>query len=141
MRFRIVVAVFLLLAAGVIHAHRSVQEVPSELFVPEFVLASSESLSLTVEQAADVEALAGRLSDELQSIHERAAKESAVLLRLFETETVDETAALSVIDRLLDLERQAKRLRLQQVIRVKNLLSAEQQARLIELRFPEVGDE
>lgn len=134
MRQRVIVAGLLLSAAGALHAHRSAQEVPSALFVPDLVLASSEALSLSSHQAASVASLAEGLADGLEAIHALVAAESAELLDLFEAVTVDEAAATRSIDRLLDLERQANRLRLLQVISVKNLLTAEQQAQLAEIR-------
>ena len=47
---------------------------------------------------------------------------------------VDEEAALEHLDRILAVERQLKRAQIALLVRIKNLLSADQQRHLAELR-------
>jgi len=50
---------------------------------------------------------------------------------------VDETAVLAQVDKVLALERQVKRTQILLLVRIKNLLTEPQQAKLAELRARE----
>ena len=60
--------------------------------------------------------------------------ESQKLVHLLQTRPVDETAVMAQVDKVLGLEREIKRTQIQLVVRIKNLLTEAQQAKLSELR-------
>jgi len=61
-------------------------------------------------------------------------EETAKLLKLLDGRTVEEARALEQADRVMGLEREIKRTHLGLLIRIKNMLTPEQQARLSEIR-------
>jgi Spy/CpxP family protein refolding chaperone len=64
----------------------------------------------------------------------KMSTQSEQLERLLEAPTVNEAAVLAQIDRVLAAEREIKRAQVGLLIRIKNSLSPQQQARLDELR-------
>jgi Spy/CpxP family protein refolding chaperone len=60
--------------------------------------------------------------------------EQQKLVQLLKAQPVDEAAALSQVDRLLNQEHEVKKAQLSLLIRIKNVLSVSQQAKLNELR-------
>jgi Spy/CpxP family protein refolding chaperone len=60
--------------------------------------------------------------------------EQQKLVQLLKAQPVDEAAALVQVDRLLNQEHEVKKAQLSLLIRIKNLLSSSQQAKLNELR-------
>jgi len=60
--------------------------------------------------------------------------EQQKLVQLLKAQPIDEAAALSQVDRLLNQEHEVKKAQLSLLIRIKNLLSSAQQAKLNELR-------
>jgi Spy/CpxP family protein refolding chaperone len=63
--------------------------------------------------------------------------ESQKLVHLLQAKPVDETAVLAQVDKVLALERQVKRTQILLLVRIKNLLTEAQQAKLAELRARE----
>lgn len=64
----------------------------------------------------------------------KLSAEGEKLARLIQGATVDETQVLEQVDRILSLEREMKRAQMGLMIRIKNTLTAAQQAKLRELR-------
>ena len=54
--------------------------------------------------------------------------------RLLQGTQVDEAAVLDEVDRILNLEREIKKAQISLMVRIKNTLTAQQQAKLAELR-------
>ncbi|HEX9382585.1 MAG TPA: hypothetical protein VF908_04245, partial [Gemmatimonadaceae bacterium] len=54
--------------------------------------------------------------------------------RLLQSAQVDETQVLEEVDRILALEREMKRTQISLMVRIKNTLTAGQQAKLAEIR-------
>jgi len=61
-------------------------------------------------------------------------EESQKLARLLQARPVDEPAVLAQADKVMGLEREVKRTQLSLLVRIKNLLTDTQQARLTQLR-------
>ena len=99
-------------------------------FPPELVLIAHDEIVLTPEQLEAVGACLQKtqgLSDELRV---RLERETAALAALTKQEPAEEPALIAQLDRVLDLEREVKHLRIGQGVVVKNLLTPEQQAKL-----------
>jgi len=99
-------------------------------FSPELVLLARDRIALTAEQH---QALRDRLEktrlrgDELRA---RLERETTALSPLARQLHVDEVAIGAQLDKVLDLEREAKHLHLGLLAAIKNLLTPEQQAQL-----------
>jgi hypothetical protein len=94
------------------------------------VLIAHDEIVLTPEQLEAVGACLQKtqgLSDELRV---RLERETAALAALTKQEPAEEPALIAQLDRVLDLEREVKHLRVGQGVVVKNLLTPEQQAKL-----------
>lgn len=99
-------------------------------FSPDLVMLARDRIALTVEQDRT---LRDRLEktrvrdDELRAGLER---ETTALAALVKQQRVDEAALSAQLDKVLDLEREAKHLHLGLLAAIKNLLTPEQQTQL-----------
>jgi Spy/CpxP family protein refolding chaperone len=104
------------------------------LFPPEFVLQNQDSLALTDEQVAaikkEVDATHAQVDPAHQSLRALAEQLHALLAKT----QVDEAAALALASQTMDLEKTIKTAHMGMMIRVKNLLTAEQQDKLQKMR-------
>jgi Spy/CpxP family protein refolding chaperone len=64
----------------------------------------------------------------------KLSAEAEKMGRLLQPAQVDETQVLEEVDRILALEREMKRTQIGLMVRIKNTLTAAQQAKLIEIR-------
>lgn len=107
------------------------------LFPPELVMQHQARLALTREQREAVTTAIKELQSGVVDLQWRMQEETQRLAELLKGAAVDATAALAQVDRVLEVEREVKRAHLGMMIKIKNTLTAEQQARLRELRGPE----
>jgi len=103
------------------------------IFPPDLVLMVQDQISLTSEQLEAVRACVGKSQQRSDELRVKLEHETAALAALTKQERVDEAPLLAQLDKVLDLEREIKHLRVGQAVVVKNLLTPEQQARLREI--------
>ncbi|MBI3982874.1 MAG: periplasmic heavy metal sensor [Gemmatimonadetes bacterium] len=104
------------------------------LFPPELVMQHQARLGLTREQRDAITGAIKHLQNAVLDLQWRMQEETQRMSELVAGPAVDATAALAQVDRVLEVEREVKRTHLEALIKIKNVLSAEQQARLRELR-------
>jgi Spy/CpxP family protein refolding chaperone len=104
------------------------------LFPPELILSNQEALGLTDDQIAAMKKLLNETHAKTLDIHVDLQRATERLNRAVEPAKVDEAAALAAADQAMALEAQVKRAHLALMIRIKNLLTDEQQAKAAELR-------
>jgi Spy/CpxP family protein refolding chaperone len=104
-----------------------------QLFVPTVVMRNQTEIGLTDAQR-------DAITREMNATHERTLalrwqleSKSAALEKVLATDTIDEQAAMAQAGELMRLEEQMKRNHLELLIRVKNVLTPEQQAALRKL--------
>ncbi len=100
---------------------------------PELVLLSRDRIALTPEQREALHAHVEKtkpVSDELRA---KLEAETAALAALAKQDRVDEAAIGVQLDKVLDVEREAKHLHVGLLLAIKNLLTPEQQAKLREI--------
>lgn len=134
-RFLIVMSI-LLCATGLLAADRDRNDRPFQqsVFPPELVMANQRKIGLTPEQRlAFLEEMRQTQSD-LLPIQLEMSEASADLILLLEGARVDEEAALAAARRVIELEQGVKTRHMVLLIRIKNLLSVEQQRMLREIR-------
>lgn len=113
--------------------HGDVQ-LENNLFPPELVMAHQKAIELSSEQKSYLRQeirnaqtrftdLQWELQDAMESLHS-----------FLEQERVPEQQVLAQLEKVLDLERQIKRTQMTLMVRIKNHLTPEQQARLRQLR-------
>ena len=105
------------------------------MFPPDFILGHARQLGLTDEQKrymrgevqktmASFTELQWKLQDETETLHET-----------LKTTSVNEQQALAQLNKVLDIEREIKRLHIGLGVRLKNRLTPEQQSQLQEMRM------
>ncbi|HEX4900812.1 MAG TPA: hypothetical protein VFV61_09785 [Pyrinomonadaceae bacterium] len=105
------------------------------MFPPDLILGHSREIMLTAEQKSfmrgEVQKTTSRFTELQWALHD--AMED--LHQALESSSVNDQQALTLLDKVLDIEREIKRLHFGMGIRLKNKLTPEQQAKLQSLRM------
>jgi Spy/CpxP family protein refolding chaperone len=104
------------------------------LFPPELVMGNQEALALTDAQRTTIRDEIRRVQTEFIDRQWKISEEGEKLARLLQAPNVDEKNVLMQVDRILDFEREIKRLQVGLLVRIRNTLTAQQRTRLNELR-------
>ncbi len=102
-------------------------------FPPDLVMLAGDRIGLTQEQREKLQRAVEQVQPRSDELRQRLERESAALTALAKKERVDEEALIAQLDKLLEAERDAKRLHIGLLARIKNLLTSEQQAKLREI--------
>ncbi len=131
-------SVFIILSFEITIAQESIRDrsknLPDALFSPQMVSNWKDEIGLTPEQLKDIEDLSNQLEKETQAVGQQIKAESDALLNLLAASKVDEPTATELISRSLDLERQLRINEVIYLIRIKNILTENQQKQLSEIR-------
>jgi Spy/CpxP family protein refolding chaperone len=106
------------------------------LYPPELILNNQGALRLTDEQIATIKRLLIDAQDRTVGLQVDLQRVTERLSRDVEPPRIDEAGALAAADQAMTLESQIKKAHLTLMIRLKNLLTEEQQQRLADLRPP-----
>src|SRR5207253_1071479 len=112
------------------------------LFPPELVMSHQQAIGLSDKQRTAIQQELQRAQGKFTDLQWRMSADAEKLTHLLQTTPVDEAQVLDQVDRILGTERDVKRTQLSLLIRIKNTLTPEQQAKLGELRrqgMPERG--
>jgi Spy/CpxP family protein refolding chaperone len=104
------------------------------VFPPELVMKYSQEINLDERQRAALKENVQKAQSKFVDLQWTLQEESQKLVRLLQGRTVDEAAVLAQVDKVLAAERDVKRTQISLVVRIKNLLTEPQQAKLSELR-------
>jgi Spy/CpxP family protein refolding chaperone len=104
------------------------------MFPPELVMQYQDAIALKDEQRSTIQSAIQEAQARMLQMQWAVAQESEKLNKTLDTTTVDEKAVQAQIDRIIGVEREIKRAQMTLLIKVKNALSAEQQAKLRQLR-------
>jgi Spy/CpxP family protein refolding chaperone len=110
------------------------------LFDPQLVLRHAQAIGLTPTQRRQILDEMKTVQIALAPLQIDMAEPALELGELLENTRVDEAKAMAKIDQVLRIENEVKKKQAQFVIRVKNLLTPEQQTRLRALRDAESKD-
>jgi Spy/CpxP family protein refolding chaperone len=108
--------------------------VADQLFPPELVMQYGQEINLTADQSKAVRDEIQKAQAKFLDVQWNMESEREKLVLLLKASPVDESAVLGQIDKVLDREREIKKVQISLLIRIKNQLSAAQQAKLMELR-------
>lgn len=103
------------------------------LFPPEFIMQHQQALGLGEEQVSFLKADLLKTQTRLTELQWALQGEVEKLAALIKQDQLDEAQALSQLDKVLAVEREIKRTHIGLLIRIKNKLTSEQQARLREI--------
>lgn len=126
---------FLLLAAGWARAQQPANDPMGEAFFPpELVMQHQQTIGLTDTQKNFFKTELRKAQMRFTELQWQLSDESEKLVAIVKQEPLDESAALAQLDKVLNAEREIKRVQLSLVIQIRNNLTAEQRARLTELK-------
>ena len=114
----------------------AVQEDPlfEALFPPELIMQHRRAIALTDEQRDAISQMIQQLQGRVVRLQWELLDEVQQLTEIMDAPRVELDRALDQLDAVLDTEREIKQAHLEMLVRIKNLLSAEQQATLERLR-------
>lgn len=127
-------AVLMLVATGAVAGQQPPREPPApdpfvgNLFPPELIMQNQAGLSLTEQQRTAMMAEIQRTQNQAAGIQWRLQANMERLGTIMHQPKVDEGQALVQLDSVLALEREMKRAQITLLVRLKNQLTAEQQA-------------
>ncbi len=134
-------AFFLAALAATLPAQALVPGAPGEgdpfaayLFPPDQVMSHSLELGLDDVQKTAIKNEVRNVQGKFVDLQFALQGESEKMIRLLQEKPVDETKVLAEVDRILALEKDIKKMQVSLLIRVKNVLTPAQQARLSELQ-------
>ena len=135
----IICAVFFL-AVGVARAQQPDQDpIGQSFFAPELVIQHQEAIGLSAEQKDYLKTEIRQAQLKFTELQWKLQDEMEKLITLVKQPRVDEPQVLAQLERLLAAEREIKRQQVTLLVRIKNKLTAEQQAKLSELRSKPAG--
>ena len=104
------------------------------LFSPELIMQHARAIRLNDEQRAAITRLIEQLQGKVIGLQWQLAEQVQALRETLGNTKVDQDRALDQLNRVLDTEKSIKKAHLEMLIRIKNVLRAEQQAQLARLR-------
>lgn len=131
---RLLLAVLTLLVVTGPGASAGDDPIAEFVFPPELVMQHQRAIGLTEEQRTFIKGEVQKATGRFTDLQWEIQQEMESLQSTLEQPSVDEQKALAHLDRLLEIEREIKRVHLALVIRIKNKLLPEQQAQLQALK-------
>jgi Spy/CpxP family protein refolding chaperone len=104
------------------------------LFPPDRVMAKSQEIGLEDAQKRAIRDEVQKVQLKFTDLQFELQDESGKMVRLLQAKPVDEARVLNEVDRILGLEKQIKKLQVSLLVRIKNILTPAQQARLTEIQ-------
>lgn len=104
------------------------------LYPPELMMQHQAAIGLKPEQRAAITRAVRDFQGQVLELQWQMQDETQRLGQLLDRPRVDETATLGQVEKVLALERQVKLAHMALLVQIKNLLTPEQQARLVEMR-------
>lgn len=102
----------------------------SSFFGPELVMAHQQEIGLSDRQRAAIQAAMKEAQNRFVDLQFRLNLETEKLQRLVDPPAPDEAKAIAQLERVLDVEREVKRVQLALMVRIKGELTESQQATL-----------
>src|ERR1700687_429116 len=136
MKARVLCAcVLLFLAAGGARGQQPDQDpIGQSFFAPELVIQHQEAIGLNEEQKTYLKTEIRQAQLKFTEWQWKLQDEMEKLVSLVKQPRVEEQEALSQLEKVLALEREIKRAQVTLLLRIKNKLTPEQQAKLTEIR-------
>lgn len=104
------------------------------LFPPELVMGHQQLIGLTEVQRNTMKKEIEKAQSKFLDLQFQMQPEGEKLIQLLQARPVEEARVLAQADAVMRLETETKKTHLSLLIRIKNMLTAEQQAKLTEIR-------
>jgi Spy/CpxP family protein refolding chaperone len=104
------------------------------MFPPDLIMSHTRQLGLTVDQKAFMRAEIQRTAVTFHELQWKLQDQMELLQETMKATSVNEQQALAQLDKVLEIEREIKRLHIGLAVRLKNRLTPEQQEQLHKMR-------
>jgi len=104
------------------------------LVPPELVMAHAQEIALTDAQSASIKGEIRKVQSKFLDLQWDMQEETGRMTQLLQQSPVDEAKVLERADKIMSLEREIKRAQLTLLVRLKNILTPAQVAKLMALR-------
>jgi len=104
------------------------------LFPPELVMQNQKTLALTDDQTKAIQEEMQKMMAKFTDLQWQQSAEGEALTALLKQDKPDEKQILAQFDKLLGIENEVKKLHFGSMVRIKNLLTSEQQAQLRQIK-------
>jgi Spy/CpxP family protein refolding chaperone len=133
---RLAIAALLLMSPLVAVAQAPPQEDPIGRFLypPEVIMAHGQDLGLQEKDRLTIKNEVQKAQSKFFDLQWQAKEETDKMVKLLQQSPADEAKILEQADRIMALERDIKRTHLTLLVRLRNLLTPDQQAKLQRLR-------
>lgn len=111
-------------------------QIAARVFPPELVMRHDDQIGLTDRQRDAIKAEIQESQGKFIGYQWQMQKHASRLVSLLEARPVDEGKVLSAADAVMRLEADVKKTHLTMLVRIKNILTTDQQSRLEQLRGP-----
>jgi Spy/CpxP family protein refolding chaperone len=108
--------------------------IAQNLFPPELVMKYHQEINLNDVQSKSIKEEIQKAQTKFLDMQWDMQSETEKLVQLLKARPADESAVLAQVDRVLNRERDIKKTQISLLVRIKNLLTDEQQNKLMELR-------
>ena len=128
---------FTIVAAMTVYAQQpppDADPIGQQLFPPDLIMAHQEELRLQDKQRDAIKAEVLKAQPKFTEWQWEMSEETQKMVALLRMTPIDEEKVLAQADRIMAIERNVKRTHLSLLIRLKNLLTAEQITRLTQIR-------
>jgi Spy/CpxP family protein refolding chaperone len=105
------------------------------MFPPDMIMGHARQLNLTDEQKAFMRSEIQKTTVAFQDLQWKLQEQMELLQETMKSTSVNEQQALAQLDKVLDVEREIKRLHIGLAVRLKNHLTPEQQEQLHKMRM------
>jgi Spy/CpxP family protein refolding chaperone len=127
--------VLLLLAASAARAQQPDRDpIGQSFFAPELVIQNQEAIGLNDEQKSYLKTEIRAAQLKFTELQWKLQDEMEKMIALVKQPHVEEKDAVAQLEKVLALEREIKRAQVTLLVRIKNKLTPEQQAKLAEIR-------
>jgi Spy/CpxP family protein refolding chaperone len=135
------VAALVLLAGSARAQDKKDDALARAVFAPELVFKYAREIGLKPPQRQAIVDVIKHVQGDLVGLQLSMAEPAQALVDLLNQPKVDESAALVQADKVLTIERDVKKMQMALLIRIKNALTPEQQAKLREIRDRTAGND
>ena len=127
-------AILLLFGAVAARAQQTADPIGEALFPPELVMQNQQAIGLSDQQKESLKNELRQAQQQFTDLQWKLQDEVEQMAKLVSQTTVDEKQVLVQLEKVLSAEHEVKRRQITLLVRIKNLLTAEQQGKLRTLR-------
>lgn len=127
------------LTTSLLHAQSPADPIGGNLFPPDFIMAAADAINLTGEQRQALRDTVEKAQERFGGLQQALQQEADAFGKLLAQPASAEAAVLAQFDKVQDRERELKRAQLALMLGLRGKLTADQRAKLAELRAKNPG--